>query len=83
MLMNKKKLSVVFASLFFIAGFVGAIELSMSENLGEIGTVGFVDIGEVFSKFPETQEAKRQFKSELKKEEEKINERKSEIFSFK
>jgi Skp family chaperone for outer membrane proteins len=75
----------LFFSLFVLITFLpaGAVELSISENRGEIGTVGFVDIDEIFKKFPETQEAKKAFKQELEKNQVLVDKKKKELFAIK
>lgn len=83
MLNNKKKLLIIFTFLFFAVGFSRAIVISTSENLGEIGTVGFVDMDEIFNNFPETKKAKKAFRKELKKQQKKIDKKKQEVSALK
>ena len=42
---------------------VRAIELSLEENKGEKGTIGFVDMDRVFREYPETKRAKEEFEA--------------------
>lgn len=79
---NKKIILAVFAFIFFAVS-LKAIELSTTENLAEIGTVGFVDIDEVLGKFPQVKTAKEDFESKLKEEEKKVEKKKYEIFLLK
>jgi len=60
-----------------------ALELSLEENKGESGTVGFVDIDRVFKEYSETVEAREQFLGEIRKKEESINQRKRLIYTLK
>ena len=59
-----------------------AIELTLEENRGEAGSVGYVDIEKVFREYPETQRAKESFKTELERKEKVILDRKKEIFAM-
>src|SRR4051812_29751004 len=63
-----------------------AIELSLEENKGEKGTVGFVDMDRLFREYPETKKAKESFEAdvqakrvELKRRRAAISDSKSEL----
>ena len=61
----------------------GALEISLEENKGEKGSVGFVEIERVFKEYPETLKAKEDFQAQIRKKEKVLNEKKSEIFALK
>lgn len=61
----------------------GALEISLEENKGESGSVGFVEIERVFKEYPETLRAKEDFQAQIRKKEKLLNEKKSEIFALK
>lgn len=61
----------------------GALEISLEENRGEKGNVGFVEIERVFKEYPETLRAKEDFQAQIRKKEKVLNEKKSEIFALK
>ncbi len=50
-----------------------AIELSLESNRVERGNIGYVDMEKLFEEFPETIAAKKKFKKDLQKAEDKIN----------
>ena len=60
-----------------------ALELSLEENKGESGTVGFVDIDRVFKDYSGTLTAREEFLKEIKKKEESVNQRKRAVFTLK
>ncbi len=60
-----------------------ALELSLEENKGESGTVGFVDIDRVFKEYSGTLEAREEFLAEIKKKEESVNQRKRIVYALK
>lgn len=62
---------------------VGALELSLEENRGESGTIGYVDIERVFKEFSGTLNAREEFISEIKKKEETISRRKMAVYTLK
>ena len=51
--------------LAFFCGRVSGLELSLEENRGQRGTVGFVDMERLFREYPETLRAKEQFEREV------------------
>jgi len=60
-----------------------ALELSLEENKGESGTVGYVDIDRVFKEYSGTLNAREEFLAEIKKKEESVNQRRREIYTLK
>ncbi|MFH1618574.1 MAG: OmpH family outer membrane protein [bacterium] len=62
---------------------LAALEISLEENRGELGSAGYVDIEAVFREFPGTLKAKAEFQTQVQKKEKAINEKKSEIFALK
>ena len=79
-----KKLTFFLAALaLFAASRVSALELSLEENRGESGTVGYVDIDRVFKEYSGTPNAREEFLGEIKKKEESVNQRKHEIYALK
>ena len=60
-----------------------ALELSLEENKGESGTIGYVDIDRVFKNFSGTSNAREEFLAEIKKKEDALNIKKQAIFSLK
>ena len=61
---------------------VRALELSLEENRGESGSVGYIDIEKVFKEYPETKRAKDAFKTELERKEKTLLDRKKAIFAL-
>ncbi|MFA6435226.1 MAG: hypothetical protein WCW52_11075 [Elusimicrobiales bacterium] len=79
-----KKLTVFLSALALFATARGwALELSLEENKGESGTVGYVDIDRVFKEYSGTLNAREEFLGEIKKKEESVNQRKQEIYALK
>ena len=60
-----------------------ALELSLEENKGESGTVGYVDIDRVFKEYSGTLNAREEFLGEIKKKEGAVSERKRAIYVLK
>ena len=60
-----------------------ALELSLEENKGESGTVGYVDIDRVFKEYSGTLNAREDFLGEIKKKEGAVTERKRVIYVLK
>lgn len=60
-----------------------ALELSLEENRGESGTIGYVDIDRVFKEYSGTTGAREEFISEIKKKEDAVNSKKTAIFTLK
>ena len=75
----------IFFFLFFLAaaGPVAGLELSLEENKGESGTVGYVDIDRVFKEYSGTLNAREEFLGEIKKKEGSVNQRRHEIYALK
>ena len=70
-------------STFFAGPRATALELSLEENKGESGTIGYVDIDRVFKSFSGTASARDEFLAEIKKKEDSLNIKKQAIFSIK
>ncbi|HLD29236.1 MAG TPA: hypothetical protein VJC03_02755, partial [bacterium] len=84
--MKKPKIRLILATaalfrLFTVTAF--SLELSLEENRGEKGSVGYVDIERVFKESPETLRAKDDFQSQIQKKEKLLNEKKSALFALK
>jgi Skp family chaperone for outer membrane proteins len=60
-----------------------ALELSLEENRGESGTVGYVDIDRVFKEYSGTLNAREEFLGEIRKKESSVNQRRHEIYVLK
>lgn len=56
-----------------------AIELSLEENRGERGSVGYVDMQRLFNNSPDSQRAKEGFEELVRQAEERVNLRKAEL----
>ncbi|MBI4802312.1 MAG: OmpH family outer membrane protein [Elusimicrobia bacterium] len=83
-MMKKIFIFVVLASgLWPLASSLRALELSLEENRGESGTIGYVDIDRVFKEFSGTLNAREEFISEIKKKEETILRRKMAVYTLK
>jgi len=78
-----KKHLMLFVLLTLAAAPLRAIELSLEENKGEKGTIGFVDMDRVFREYPETKRAKEEFEAEVNNKRLEIKRRKSEIADLK
>ncbi|MFA6583054.1 MAG: OmpH family outer membrane protein [Elusimicrobiaceae bacterium] len=68
-----------------LAGFAAAcpaLELTLTENRGEFGSVGYVDVEQVFSKYPETVRAKTELDTEINKREEQLKARRQELYAM-
>ncbi|HAT71334.1 MAG TPA: hypothetical protein DCS63_00780 [Elusimicrobia bacterium] len=78
--MRKLLFSALLAALPLSAG---ALELSLEENRGESGTIGYVDIDRVFKEYSGTTGAREEFISEIKKKEESVNGKKTAIYTLK
>lgn len=64
---------IPFVFLIFTPRAQAAIELSLESNRVERGNIGYVDMEKLFEEFPETIAAKKKFKKDLQKAEDKIN----------
>jgi len=71
------------ASALFASMRAGALELSLEQNKGESGTIGYVDIDRVFKDFSGTSNARDEFLAEIKAKEDSLNLKKQAIFSLK
>ncbi|MBI2363036.1 MAG: hypothetical protein HYV15_06610, partial [Elusimicrobia bacterium] len=58
---------------------LAALEISLEENRGERGSIGYVDLQAVFRRFPETQKAKQSYAEIVRQAEEQVNLRKAEL----
>lgn len=75
---------LIFLSLFAALPMTGAaLELSLEENRGESGTIGYVDIDRVFKEFSGTLGAREEFINDIKKKEEAISQRKTAVYTLK
>jgi len=74
---------IFFLLLLSAAAPAAALELSLEENKGESGTVGYVDIDRVFKEYSGTLNAREEFLGEIKKKEESVNQRRHEIYVLK
>ncbi|HEX4046447.1 MAG TPA: OmpH family outer membrane protein [Elusimicrobiota bacterium] len=59
-----------------------AIELSLEENRGERGSVGFVDMERLFTSSPDAERAKEAFEDLVRQAEERVNLRKAELLKL-
>ncbi len=75
--------NIFFLLLLSAAAPAAALELSLEENKGESGTVGYVDIDRVFKEYSGTLNAREEFLGEIKKKEESVNQRRHEIYVLK
>ncbi|TPW18555.1 MAG: hypothetical protein FD126_3400, partial [Elusimicrobia bacterium] len=60
-------------------GAAGAMEISLEENRGQRGSIGYVDLQAVFRRFPEVQRAKQSYAEVVRQAEEQVNLRKAEL----
>ena len=74
---------IFFVLLLAAAAPAAALELSLEENKGESGTIGYVDIDRVFKEFSGTSNARDEFLAEIKAKEDSLNLKKQAIFSLK
>jgi Skp family chaperone for outer membrane proteins len=65
-----------------LAATARAIELSLEENRGDRGSVGFVDIQRLFADSPDAQKAKESFEDLVHQAEERVNLRKAELLKL-
>ncbi|OGS04616.1 MAG: hypothetical protein A3G41_02060 [Elusimicrobia bacterium RIFCSPLOWO2_12_FULL_59_9] len=56
-----------------------ALELELREARGERGTIGYIDMEQVFKEFPKTREAKEAFDLEVKKTKEELQKKRVEV----
>ena len=80
---GRRSLRALTLLLLLCAAPAGALELSLEENSGESGTVGYVDIDRVFKEYSGTQDAREAFLGEIKKKEESVNQRKRGVYALK
>src|SRR6185312_9573337 len=66
-------------AVLLLAASARAIELSLEENRGERGSVGYVDMQRLFNNSPDSQRAKEGFEELVRQAEERVNMRKAEL----
>lgn len=76
------KKALIILSILLPTG-AGALELSLEENRGESGTIGYVDMDRVFREYSGTSGAREEFLSEVKKRETGLDASKKRIFALK
>ena len=76
-----KKAALLIAVLLLSAP-ARAIELSLEENRGDRGSVGYVDMQRLFSNSPDAQRAKEAFEELVRQAEERVNLRKAELLKL-
>jgi Skp family chaperone for outer membrane proteins len=76
-----KKIAALIAVLLLSAP-ARAIELSLEENRGERGSVGYVDMQRLFTASPDAQRAKESFEDLVRQAEERVNLRKAELLKL-
>jgi Skp family chaperone for outer membrane proteins len=76
-----KKIAALIAVLLLSAP-ARAIELSLEENRGDRGSVGYVDMQRLFSTSPDAQRAKESFEELVRQAEERVNLRKAELLKL-
>ncbi len=76
-----KKIAALIAVLLLGAS-ARAIELSLEENRGERGSVGYVDMQRLFADSPDAQRAKESFEDLVRQAEERVNLRKAELLKL-
>lgn len=59
-----------------------SLEVSLEENRGERGSIGYVDLHRVFQRFPETHKARQNFQEIVRQAEEQVNLRKAELVAL-
>lgn len=73
------KLNAFALALLAAASPLYALEISLEENRGERGSIGFVDLQAVFRRFPETRRAKQSYSEIVRQAEEQLNLRKADL----
>lgn len=73
---------LLFIPLLLLAAGAGALELSLEENRGESGTIGYVDMDRVFREYSGTTGARDEFLAEVKKKEGELDAAKKRIFAL-
>ena len=71
------------ACFMWLARPAAGLEISLEENRGESGSIGYVDIERVFSQHPGTLKARDEFSKELRMREELLARKKEEIYAIK
>ncbi|MDQ7772550.1 MAG: OmpH family outer membrane protein [Elusimicrobiales bacterium] len=74
---------LLFIPLLLLTAGAGALELSLEENRGESGTIGYVDMDRVFREYSGTTGARDEFLAEVKKKEGELDASKKRIFALK
>ena len=69
-------------AVLLLAAAARAIELSLEENRGERGSVGYVDMQRLFADSPDAQRAKENFEDLIRQAEERVNLRKAELLKL-
>ncbi|HXS99175.1 MAG TPA: OmpH family outer membrane protein [Elusimicrobiota bacterium] len=69
-------------AVLLLAASARAIELSLEENRGERGSVGYVDMQRLFTNSPDSQRAKEGFEELVRQAEERVNLRKAELLKL-
>jgi len=59
-----------------------ALEISLEENRAERGNIGFVDVREVFRRYPEARKAKQSYAEIVRQAEDQVNLKKAEMLSL-
>lgn len=81
--MRARFLVVLAACFMWLARPAAGLEISLEENRGESGSIGYVDIERVFSQHPGTLKARDEFSKELRMREELLARKKEEIYAIK
>ena len=76
------KKTALLVALCLLAVAARAIELSLEENRGDRGSVGYVDIQRLFADSPDAQKAKESFEDLVRQAEERVNLRKAELLKL-
>ena len=76
------KKTALLISVCLLAVAARAIELSLEENRGERGSVGYVDIQRLFADSPDALKAKEGFEDLVRQAEERVNLRKAELLKL-
>lgn len=74
-----KKTILAVTTALLAAAAAGAMEISLEENRGQRGSIGYVDLQAVFRRFPEVQRAKQSYAEVVRQAEEQVNLKKAEL----
>lgn len=72
----------ILAVLLTAATAAGAMEISLEENRGQRGSIGYVDLQAVFRRFPEVGRAKQSYAEIVRQAEEQVNLKKAELIGL-